>query len=104
MTCFKSMDENEIWCDKVYRRFKRIGKKKFDFANINDINLNNSNSFTDTAGVVYPLELIKNASISRGKVVSLELFTLDEKPLYPNVDAKNSSIILAYVNSLLCNQ
>lgn len=104
MTCFKNIGENEIGCDKVYRRFKRIDEKRFDFANINDININNSNSFTDTTGVVYPLELIKNISISRGRVVSLELFTLDEKPLHPQVDAKNSSIILTYINSLLCNQ
>lgn len=104
MTCFKSIGENEIGCDKVYRRFKRIDEKRFDFANIDDINLNSSNSFTDTNGVMYPLELIKRVGTSCGKVVSLELFTLDEKPLHPQVDAKNSSIILKYVNSLLCNR
>ena len=104
MTCFKLMSENEIGCDKVYSRFKRIDDKRFDFANIDDINLNNSKSFTDINGVVYPLELIKNVSISRGRVVSLELFAFNEKPLHPQVDAKNSSIILTYINSLLCNQ
>ena len=103
MTCFKSIGENEIGCDKVYRRFKRI-EKGFDFANIDDINLNSSSSFTDTNGVVYPLELIKRVGTSCGKVVYLELFTLDEKPLPPQVDAKNSSIILTYINSLICNQ
>ena len=103
MTCFKSIGENEIGCDKVYRRFKRIDEKRFDFANIDDINLNSSNSFTDTNGVVYPLELIKRVGISSDRVVSLELFTLNEKPLYPQVDAKNSSMIITYVNSLLCD-
>ena len=102
MTCFKPIDGNNVGGDKVYRRFKRVGKG-FDLANINDINLNDENLFTDTNGVVYPLELIKNVGVSRGRVVSLELFTLDEKPLYPQVDAKNSSIILEYVNSLLCD-
>ena len=103
MTCFKSIGENEIGCDKVYRRFKRIDEKRFDFANIDDINLNSSKSFTDTNGVVYPLELIKRVGVSRSRVVSLELFTLDENPLHTQVDAKNSSIIIAYVNSLLCD-
>ena len=102
MTCFKPIGENETGCDKIYSRFKRI-EKGFDFANINDVNHNNSNSFTDINGIVYPLELIKRVGISRNRVVSLELFTLDEKPLYLQVDVKNSSIIIAYVNSLLCD-
>jgi hypothetical protein len=103
MTYFKSIGENEMGCDTTYSRFKRI-EKGFVFANINDVNLNNSSSFTDINGMVYPLELIKRVGISSDRVVSLELFTLNEKPLYPQVDAKNSSIILAYINSLLCNQ
>ena len=104
MTCFKSIGENETGCDKVYSRFKRI-EKEFVFANINDINLNNnSNSFTDTNGNVHSLELIRRVGISSSRVVFIELFAFDENPLYPQVDAKNSSIILTYINSLLCNQ
>ena len=88
MTCLKSIGENEIGCDKVYTRFKRIDEKRFDFASINDINLSNSNSFTDTNGAVHSFELIRRVGISSRRVVFLELFAFDEKPLYPQVDEK----------------
>ena len=102
MTCFKPVNEMTEACDKVYTRCKRM-EDSFDLANIDDINANNNRTFVDIEGNSIHFEFIKRVGISGNKVIYLELFEMDGKVSYPQIDAKNSSIIIAYVNSLLCD-
>lgn len=102
MTCFKLINKVNKNGDTIYSRMKRIGDR-FDFAKFEDLAFTeNTPFFYDITGKSYPLEAIYSIGISKNNVVYLKVFDVAGDEQYPQVDSKNSSLIINYLYKNLC--
>lgn len=102
MTCFKLINEVNENGDTIYSRMKRIDDG-FDFAKFEDLSFTaNSPAFYDITGRTYRLEAIYSIGISKNKVIYLKVFDENGNEQYPQVDSKNSSLIINYLHKNLC--
>lgn len=102
MTCFKLINEVNENGDTIYSRMKRIGER-FDFAKLEDFSFTaNAASFYDITGKAYRFEVIYSIGISKNKVIYLKVFDENGNEQYPQVDSKNSSLIINYLHKNLC--
>ena len=102
MTCFKLINEVNENGDTIYSRMKRIGER-FDFAKLEDLSFTEDMPcFYDITGKSYSLEAIYSIGVSKNKVIHLKALDENGNEYYPQVDSKNSSVIINYLQRNLC--
>ena len=102
MTCFKLINEVNENGDTIYGRRKRVGDG-FDFAKLEDLSFTEDMPcFYDITGKSYPLEAIYSIGVSKNKVIHLKVLDENGNEYYPQVDSKNSSVIINYLQRNLC--